>query len=177
MARLFLHTLHIIVVIIWMGVLLLMPILFIYQMNAAEISAAEGKPAIEQCKKISRHLWIGFGWPVAILTIIIGLALMHPFLQSSWFWVKMAFVAALLGFHHIIHFAFKALQKDRYEKSVAQFHSLGYAGIIFMVSIVALAVLKNTINQFFSVGVLLVGLVLILLTVRFMNTKKIRIKR
>jgi uncharacterized membrane protein len=58
---------------------------------------------------------------------------MHPFLQSSWFWVKMAFVAALLGFHHIIHFAFKALQKDRYEKSVAQFHSLGYAGIIFMV--------------------------------------------
>jgi uncharacterized membrane protein len=65
MAQLFLHTLHIIVVIIWMGVLLFMPILFIYQMNAAEISAAEGKPAIEQCKKISRHfvdwIWLAGG--------------------------------------------------------------------------------------------------------------------
>jgi putative membrane protein len=171
MILLFLKTLHVISIIVWMGVLLYMPRLFIYQAKANNKTEPERSVLINQFKLMAKNLWIRVGWPAAILTIIFGLGIMHPYFSSIWFWVKMGFVLALLAYHHIIHFANKALQKDNYTKTIDQYKSMNQAGIIFLLSIVALAVFKDTINQFLIIGGVAVGVILIFLAVRSMIKK------
>lgn len=171
MILLFLKTLHVISIIVWMGVLLYMPRLFIYQTEANSKTEPERSVLINQFKLMAKKLWIRVGWPAAILTIIFGLGIMHPYFSSIWFWVKMGFVVALLAYHHIIHFANKALQKDNYTKTVDQYKSMNQAGIIFLLSIVSLAVFKDTINQFLIIGGIAVGVILIFLAVRSMIKK------
>jgi putative membrane protein len=171
MILLFLKTMHVISVIVWMGVLLYMPRLFIYQAEANSKTEPDRSVLINQYKLMAKRLWIRVGWPAAILTIIFGLGVMHPYFSSIWFWVKMGFVVALLAYHHIIHFANKALQKDNYTKTIDQYKSMNQAGVIFLLSIVALAVFKDTINQFLIVGGIAVGVILVFLAVRSMIKK------
>lgn len=161
-----LKTLHVVSIIIWMGVLLYMPKLFMYQLEANSKTEPDRSILINQYKAMAKFIWIKVGWPAALLSIVFGLGIMHPYFSSIWFWVKMGFVVALLGYHHIIHFANKALQKDKYTKTVEQYKSMSQAGIIFLLSIVALAVFKNVINQILIVGGIVVGVILIFLAVK-----------
>ncbi len=166
-----LKSLHIIAVIVWMGVLLYMPRLFIYQTEANSKTEPDRSILIKQYKVMAKNLWIKVGWPAAILTIIFGLGMMHLYFSSIWFWVKMGFVAALLGYHHIIHFANKALQKDKYTKTVEQFKSMNQAGIIFLLSIVTLAVFKDTINNLLIIGGVAILVILVFIAIRAMVKK------
>lgn len=161
MVILVLKTLHVISIIIWMGVLLYMPRLFIYQTEANSKTEPDRSVLINQYKIMAKRLWIRVGWPSMGLAVIFGLGIMHPYFSSIWFWVKMGFVVALIGYHHMIHFANKNLQKDIYKKTVDQFKSMNQVGIIFLLSIVALAVLKDAINNLLIVGGVAVLVILV----------------
>ena len=87
-----------------------------------------------------------------IMTIFFGFGIMNPYFSSVWFWVKMGFVVALIAYHHVIHFANKNLQKDKYTKTIAQLITMNQGGIIFLVSIVILAVLKDTLDYLLIIG-------------------------
>ena len=152
MILLLLKVLHIVAVIVWMGVLLYMPRLLRYQTEANTKTEPDRSVLIKQYKLMLRNLWLKVGWPAAILTIVFGLGIMHPYFSSIWFWVKMVLVVVLLVYHHIIHFAYKNLQKDNYTKSVKRFKTMSNAGFIFLISIVALAVLKDSINIILMIG-------------------------
>lgn len=165
-------SLHVISVIVWLGVLLYMPRLLIYQTEANSKVEPDRSILINQYKLMAKKLWINVGWPAALLTIIFGLGIMHPYFSSVWFWVKMALVAALLGYHHIIHFANKALQNDKYTKTVEQLRSMNHTGIIFLLSIVPLGIFKDSINQILITGGIVVGLILVFLLVRFIMKRK-----
>ena len=159
MIILILKTLHIISIVIWMGVLLYMPRLFIYQTEANSKTEPDRSILINQYKIMAKKLWIRVGWPAMGLAVLFGLGIMHPYFSSIWFWVKMAFVVALIGYHHMIHFANKNLQKDNYKKSIEQIKSMNQVGIILLVSIVTLAVLKDTVNDLLimaGIGILIV---------------------
>lgn len=171
MIILILKTLHVISIIVWMGVLLYMPRLFIYQTEASNKTEPDRSILINQYKLMSKRLWIRVGWPSMGLAIIFGLGIMHPFFSSIWFWVKMGFVVALIGYHHMIHFANKNLQKDIYKKTVAQLKSLNQAGIVFLLSIVTLAVLKDSLNQLLIAGGIAVLVILIYLAARSLIKK------
>jgi len=110
---------------------------------------------------MAKRLWIRVGWPSMGLAVIFGLGIMHPYFSSVWFWVKMGFVVALIGYHHIIHFANKNLQKDIYKKTVDQLKSMNQVGVIFLLSIVTLAVLKDAINNLLIVGGIAVLVILV----------------
>lgn len=161
MVILVLKTLHVISIIIWMGVLLYMPRLFIYQTEANSTTEPDRSVLINQYKIMAKRLWIRVGWPSMGLAVIFGLGIMHPYFSSVWFWVKMGFVVALIGYHHIIHFANKNLQKDIYKKTVDQLKSMNQVGVIFLLSIVALAVLKDAINNLLIVGGIAVLVILV----------------
>ena len=135
-----------------MGVLLYMPRLFIYQTEAHSKTEPERSILINQYKTMAKKLWLRVGWPAAILTIFFGLGIMSPYFSSVWFWVKMGFVVALLVYHHVIHFANKNLQKDKYTKSIAQLNTMNQGGAIFLISIVILAVLKDTLDYLLIIG-------------------------
>ncbi len=168
MVILILKALHIISVMVWMGVLLYMPRLFIYQTEANSKTEPDRSILINQYKSMSKKLWLTVGWPAAILTIIFGLGIMHPYFSSVWFWVKMGFVVALLVYHHVIHFANKNLQKDNYTKSIAQLNTMNQGGIIFLLSIVFLAVLKDTLDYLLIIGGIVVLIILVFVAGRAM---------
>ena len=161
MVILVLKTLHVISIIIWMGVLLYMPRLFIYQTEANSKTEPDRSVLINQYKIMAKRLWIRVGWPSMGLAVIFGLGIMHPYFSSIWFWVKMGFVVALIGYHHMIHFANKNLQKDIYKKTVDQLKYMNQVGIIILLSIVALAVLKDAINNLLIVGGVAVLVILV----------------
>ena len=163
MVLLLLKALHVVAIIIWMGVLLYMPRLFIYQTKASSMTEPDRSVLINQYKLMAKRLWTRVGWPAMGLSILFGLGIMHPFFSSIWFWVKMGFVVALIGYHHWIHFTNKALQKDEYKKSVAQLASMNQGGVIFLISIVALAVLKDSINHFLIAGGIAILVILVFL--------------
>ena len=124
MVILILKTLHVIAIIAWMGVLLYMPRLFIYQTEANARPEPERSILTAQIKLMAKRLWTRMGWPSMGLAIFFGLGIMHPYFSSVWFWVKMVLVVALIGYHHMIHFANKNLQKDNYKKSLKQLKSM-----------------------------------------------------
>ena len=156
---------------LWMGVLLYMPSLFIYQTEANSKTEPDRSILINQYKSMAKKLWMRVGWPAAILTIFFGLGIMSPYFGSIWFWVKMGFVVALLGYHHIIHFANKNLQKDKYTKTVSQLKTMNQWGIIFLLSIISLAVLKDRINYMLMIGGIAVLIILIFIAGRAMLKK------
>ncbi|NJN28488.1 MAG: hypothetical protein HC819_22205 [Cyclobacteriaceae bacterium] len=166
MVLLILKVLHLLSVIVWIGVLLYMPRLLILQTEASAKTEPERSILITQYKKMSRSMWIKVGWPAAILTLIFGLGIMHPYFSSMWFWVKMVLVVVLFIYHHMIHFANKNLQRDKYTKSVKQLRNMNNAGIVFIIAIVALGVLKSSIDIVLMIG----GLVVIAFLV-FMGSK------
>jgi putative membrane protein len=166
MILLILKTLHVLSIIIWTSVLLYVPRLLIYQTEASSKTEPERSILINQFKKMTKNLWYKVGWPAAILTIIFGFGIMHPYFSNIWFWVKMGLVVILLGYHHIIHFAFKALQKDKYTKSVDQLNSMHQAGMVLILSIVFVAVFKTAINNILIMAGTILGVVLIVIAVR-----------
>jgi len=171
MLILVLKTLHVISIIVWMGVLLYMPRLFIYQTEANNKTEPDRSILINQYKLMAKRLWLRVGWPSMGLAVIFGLGIMHPYFASVWFWVKMGFVVALIGYHHMIHFANKNLQKDIYKKSLDQLKSMNQAGIVFLLSIVTLAVLKDTINNMLIAGGIAVLVILVFIAVRSLVKK------
>ena len=92
MVLLLLKALHVVAIIIWMGVLLYMPRLFIYQTKAASMTEPDRSVLINQYKLMAKKLWTRVGWPAMGLSILFGLGIMHPYFSSVWFWVKMAFL-------------------------------------------------------------------------------------
>lgn len=154
-------TLHIISMVVWMGVLLYMPRLFIYQTEANSKTEPDRSVLISQYKLMAKRLWVRVGWPSMALTIVFGLLIIQGYYLTIWFWVKMVLVAGLIGYHHIIHFANKKLQKDQYKRTINQLASLNQGGIIFLASIVALAVFKDSINYVLMVGGILILAVLV----------------
>lgn len=171
MVLLILKTLHIISIIVWTGVLLYMPRLFIYQTEANSKTEPDRSVLINQYKLMAKRLWIRVGWPSMALAIIFGLGIMHPYFSSIWFWVKIGFVVVLIGYHHMIHFANKNLQKDNYAKSIDQLKSMNMMGVVLLLSIVVLAVLKDTINHLLVIGGIAILVILIFIAVKALMKK------
>lgn len=161
MILLILKALHIIAIIVWIGALLYMPRLFIYQTEANSKTEPDRSVLINQFKIMAKKLWIRIGWPAMGLSILFGLGIMHPYFSSVWFWIKMGFVVALIVYHHVIHFTYKDLQRDKYKKTVEQLKTINQGGIVFLLSIVALAVLKDAVNYLLIIGGIAVLIILI----------------
>jgi hypothetical protein len=100
---------------------------------------------------------------------------MHPYFSSPWFWVKMALVSVLIVHHHAIHFAYKALQNDKYEKTPTQLRMMAQSSIILLFGTVALAIMKTALDNILLIGGIAIGVILIFLFVRSLmksNSKK-----
>ena len=161
-----LKVLHVISVIVWAGALLYMPFLLAMQAGANFKTEPDRSGAIKQLKIITKNLWIKTAWPSMILVIIFGAGLMHPYFSSPWFWVKLALVSGMIVHHHAIHFAYKALQNDKYEKTPAQLRMMAQSSIILLFGIVALAIMRDALNNILLIGGIAIGVILIFLFVR-----------
>jgi putative membrane protein len=154
MAYQYLKALHIIFVVTWFAGLFYMPRLFIYNTEANAKEENIKNALHEQFTVMMKRLWFGITWPSAILTLIFGLSVLFEggwnvilfTEQARWLLVKLCFVLLLYVYHFSIHKIYKQQIKGVFKYSSQQLRMWNEAATIFLVAIVMLATVKQSIS-------------------------------
>lgn len=132
---------HIISVICWFAALFYLPRLFVYH------AAAEDEVSNERFKIMERKLYKGIATPAMIATIFLGAMLAgfawDYYSQSTWFWMKLALVVILIGYHGVCAKHLKRFAKDENEKSHVYFRWFNEFPVVLLIAIVILVVVKQ----------------------------------
>jgi protoporphyrinogen IX oxidase len=160
----YIKALHIIFVVTWFAGMFYMPRLFIYNTEAE----AKGSPAKEilheQFAMMMKRLWYGITVPSGILTLIFGPLIMFMegwdkilFTQPArWLLIKLVFVVFLYFYFYSLHKIFLQQVKGVFKYTSQQLRIWNEVATIFLVAIVILAVVKQSMSLVWG----LVGLVL-----------------
>ena|ERR1044072_1577967 len=154
MAYEYLKALHIIFVVTWFAGMFYMPRLFIYNTEANNKDAIASHILHEQFGIMMKRLWFGITWPSAILTLIFGPLVVfkggwdHILFsqQARWLLVKLCFVLLLYAYHFSLHKIFKQQTKGVFKYSSQQLRIWNEIATIFLVAIVMLATVKQSIS-------------------------------
>ena len=136
---LWIKALHVISVIAWMAALLYLPRLMVYHAEAAV-----GSETSETFKVMERRLLRGIAMPAMIATFIFGLWLawlMEPW-REYWLVAKLALVAGLAVYHHLMTGWVRAFAADRNARPARFYRMVNEIPALFMVAIVILVVVK-----------------------------------
>jgi putative membrane protein len=159
---LYLKALHIIFIVTWFSGLFYTVRLFIYNAEAQEKPEPEKSILQKQFSIMIRRLWLGITWPSAILTLVFGLWMWRQMgITPGWLLIKLIFVAGL----YLYHFTLQVLYKQQMS-GVFRFHSMqlriwNEVATIFLISIVMLVVVKQSISLLWGgIGLLLLMIVL-----------------
>jgi putative membrane protein len=150
----YLKALHIIFVVTWFAGLFYMPRLFIYNTEANEKDEPVKTALHQQFSVMMKRLWFGITWPSAVLTLILGLSVLfrggwNNILfteQARWLLVKLCFVVLLYVYHFSIHKIYKQQIKGVFKYSSQQLRVWNEVATIFLVAIVMLATVKESIS-------------------------------
>jgi len=167
----YLKALHIIFVVTWFAGMFYMPRLFIYNTEAGEKPEAECRVLRDQFKIMMRRLWYGITVPSAILTLIFGPLVMingpwedllfQP--EGRWLLIKLIFVILLYVYLHSLNRIFKQQMNGIFKYTSQQLRIWNEVATIFLVAIVMLAVVKQSIS--FVWGLIgLIGFVIVLMS-------------
>ncbi|NDK55847.1 CopD family protein [Pontibacter fetidus] len=160
----YVKALHIIFVVTWFAGLFYIVRLFIYFAEAAEKPEPERSILLEQFKIMQKRLWYGITWPSAVLTLIFGLSMWHLFGGTpNWLIWKLSFVVGLYVYHFLCHAIFKQQQQGILKYSSTQLRIWNEVATLFLISIVFLVVLKNTLSMVWGIiGLILFSAILML---------------
>ena len=160
---LYLKALHIIFIVTWFAALFYMPRLFIYNTEAADKPEAVKDALRQQFGIMMKRLWNGIAWPSAIITLILGTAVMinggwdkllfNP--AGQWLLIKLIFVIFLYVYHFSLHKIFKDELSGIFKYSSQQLRIWNEVATIFLIAIVMLAVVKQSMSLVWG----LVGLI------------------
>lgn len=165
---LYLKALHIIFVVTWFAGLFYIVRLFIYHVEAEKRTEIEKNILQTQYKIMEKRLWYGIAWPSMILTYIFGTWLAYDmfgylFINQAWLVLKLAFVFGLTLYHYQCHFIFRQLQNDVVKYSSIQLRLWNELATLFLVSIVFIVVLKDSISFIWGIiGFILFALAIFL---------------
>jgi len=150
----YLIALHIIFIVTWFSGMFYIVRLFIYNTEAGEKNDIEKQVLRKQFSIMLKRLWYGITWPSAILTLIFGPLLM--FLHGwnnvlfeeagRWLLIKLIFVFFLYLYFLSLHKIFKQQMNGIFKYTSQQLRIWNELATIFLVAIVMLAVVKNSIS-------------------------------
>lgn len=151
---LYLKALHIIFIVTWFAGMFYMPRLFIYNIEAGEKPEVAKQALREQFTIMMKRLWYGITWPSAILTLILGPAILFMgHWQNSlfdeggrWLLLKLIFVVFLYLYFYTLHVLFKQQVKGIFKYSSQQMRVWNEVATIFLIVIVMLVVVKQAIS-------------------------------
>jgi putative membrane protein len=180
---LYIKALHIIFVVTWFAGLFYMPRLFIYNTEANEKNEVEKKVLHEQFTLMMKRLWYGITWPSAILTLILGLSvlfdgnwhlvLLEP--EGRWLFIKLIFVLFLYAYHFSLHKIFIQQTKNIFKYTSQQLRIWNEVATIFLIAIVMLAVVKQSVSFVWGLAGLICFIVVLMIAIRIY--KKLRGKK
>ncbi len=159
----YVKAIHIIFVVTWFAGLFYIVRLFIYNREAFDKPEPERSILQQQFSIMMNRLWFIITWPSCILTIIFG-TWMAVLLGSfpTWLIVKIGFVVGLLMYHISLHFIYRQQVAGKFNYTSQQLRIWNEASTLFLVAIVILVEVKNTLS--FIWGFLgLIGFALLLL--------------
>jgi len=157
---LYVKALHIIFIVTWFSGLFYIVRLFIYNAEAEEKTTQEKQVLRAQFDMMTRRLWYGITWPSAILTLIFGpwmFYLLHAL--PDWLMIKLCFVVGLYGYHLLLHRIFKQQMNGVFTWNSQQLRILNEVATVFLVAIVMLAVVKESLSVVWA----LIGLILFIM--------------
>lgn len=168
---LYLKALHIIFIVTWFAGMFYIVRLFIYNAEADAKPEPERTILKKQLSLMSRRLWFGITWPSAVLTLVFGPwvmlsanwdnVLFRP--EGRWLLVKLVFVVLLYAYHFSLHSIYKQQAVGIFRYSSQKLRIWNEVATIFLVAIVMLATVKQSISLVW--GILgLVSFVIVLMS-------------
>ena len=177
MTYLYLKSLHIIFVVTWFAGLFYIVRLFIYHNEAQERAENERTILQNQYKIMERRLWYGITWPSMILTYSFGPWVAYEmfgwmFINQAWLVLKLAFVFGLTLYHLQCQVIYKQLQNNIFKYSSFKLRLWNEIATLFLVTIVFIVVLKNTISFMWGIiGLLLFSFAIYLAIAIYKKTR------
>ncbi|WAC39120.1 CopD family protein [Pedobacter sp. SL55] len=157
---------HIVFVISWMAGLFYLLSLFIYHTEANDKLEPEKSVLKAQFTKMESTLWKIICQPAMIISLLAGLSMLHlnpGLLQMDWMWVKLAFVFGLLIYHFVCGRIIIRLRNNQYNWSSFKLRLWRELATIFMIAIVFVVILKNTLDWIYGlVGIMGIALIIML---------------
>lgn len=174
MSYAYLKALHIIFVVTWFAGMFYMPRLFIYNTEANDQPEEARAVLNRQFSVMMKRLWYGITWPSAILTLIMGLSVLftgqwHRVLlepAGRWLLVKLVFVLLLYLYHFSLHRIFKQEINGVFKYSSQQLRIWNEVATIFLIAIVMLAVVKQSLSFVWGLVGLLLFIILLMSAIR-----------
>ncbi len=170
--------LHIIFVVCWFAGLFYSVRLFIYHTEANDRPELEKKVLQAEFVKIEARLWNIITTPAMYLTIAAGVTMLilNPgLLQVAWMEVKLSFVFLLIIYHFICQKIMNQMKNGIFKYSSDQLRLWNEVATLFLVSIVFLAILKNSVNWIYGVLGFILFAIIIMIAVKIY--KRYRIKK
>ncbi|MEO6584050.1 MAG: CopD family protein, partial [Ferruginibacter sp.] len=151
----------------WFSGLFYMPRLLIYNREAADKTEPEKSILHKQFSIMLKRLWLGITWPSAILTIIFG-AWMATLYGSvpGWLWTKLAFVCGLYAYHISLHRLYSDQMRGIFPLTSNQLRIWNEIATIFLVAIVMLASVKQSLSVAWGLAGLLLFIIVLLAAIR-----------
>jgi putative membrane protein len=179
----YLVALHIIFVVTWFAGMFYMPRLFIYNTEAEAKNEEAKKILHEQFELMMKRLWYGITIPSALLTLVFGPLVMfaegwHKLLfdeAGRWLLIKLIFVIFLYLYFVSLHKIFKQQLHGVYKYSSQQLRIWNEIATIFLVAIVMLAVVKQSISLVWGLLGLIVFIIILMSAIKIY--KAIRTKK
>ena len=139
---LWLKAFHVIFMVAWFAGIFYLPRLFV---NHAE---SNDPSVIEQLKGMERRL-LYFVTPFAILTLVLGLGIIHLygkewFAASSWLHIKLTLVILLFIYHGYCFKLLKDFKEDRNTRSGKFYRIFNEIPVIILFAVIILAYVKPT---------------------------------
>ncbi len=178
----YLKALHIIFIVTWFAGMFYMPRLFIYATEAGDKPAAERDILRNQFKVMMKRLWFGITWPSAVLTLILGPLVMftggwhHALFEEGgrWLLIKLIFVVFLYVYHFTLHAIYKQEMNGVFAYSSQKLRVWNEVATIFLIAIVMLAVVKQSMSWVWGIGGLLAFIALLMSAIRIYKTVRKR---
>jgi putative membrane protein len=166
---LYIKSVHLIFVVSWFVGLFYIVRLFIYQVDSYEKPEPDRTILTTEYKRIQVLLYKIIMMPAMVLTVLSALVMIYlnqNLLLQGWFHLKLGFVVGLIAYHFYCGKMMNELQKDVVKWTSGQLRMWNEVATLFLVSIVFLALLKNSLNWIFGVLGLVTFAVLLMLAVR-----------
>lgn len=171
---LYLKSLHIIFVVTWFSGMFYLVRLFVYNCEANEKTAIEKQILQQQFSVMISRLYWAITLPSAILTLLLGIALLIHFLPvPEWLWIKLGFVLLLYLYQISLHIIMKQQLCGVFKYSGQQMRLWNEVPTIILVAVIFLVILKNTLSMFYGIIGLFAFIILIFSAIKiYKSTRK-----
>ena len=163
----YVKALHVIFIVTWFSGLFYIVRLFIYNREAADKPEPEKSILQRQFSIMIRRLWLGITWPSAVLTLVFGGWMLYIYgRMPGWLTLKLVFVAGLYLYHFSLQHIYSTQQKGIFKYSSQQLRIWNEVATIFLLSIVMLVVVKESMSLVWGITGLAVFIIILMSAIK-----------